>query len=67
MISINTFSLINDRLRAIFLANTDTPFSGISVLLYSNFFQLPLVSSPPLYIVLKPTSSPTIIKGSRLY
>jgi hypothetical protein len=38
MISINTLSLINDRLRAIFPGNADTPFSRISVLLYSDFF-----------------------------
>jgi hypothetical protein len=47
MISINTLSIINDRLRAIFPGYLDTPFSGINVLLYKDFFQLPLVSSPP--------------------
>jgi hypothetical protein len=38
MISINTLSLINDRLRAIFLGYLDTLFSRINVLLYRDFF-----------------------------
>jgi hypothetical protein len=38
MISINMLSLINDHLRAIFPGYLDTPFSGINVLLYRDFF-----------------------------
>jgi hypothetical protein len=38
MISINILSLINDRLRAIFLGYLDTSFSRINVLLYRDFF-----------------------------
>jgi hypothetical protein len=49
MIDIKTLSLIDDRLRAIFPASSDQPFGGLNVLLYGDFFQLPLVSGKALF------------------
>ena len=38
MIDLKILSIINDRLRLIFLDNSDQAFGGLNVLLYGDFF-----------------------------
>jgi ATP-dependent DNA helicase PIF1 len=65
IIDIKTLSLIDDRLRAILPATSHLPFSGVNVLLYRDFFQLPPVGGQPLYSLKH--SHVNAIKGHQLY
>ena len=51
IVDLNTLSIIDDRLQAIFPA-TDRIFSSLSILLYGDFFQLLPVGSKPLFSTL---------------
>lgn len=65
MLDLYILLLINDQLQLIFLDYIDTPFSRLNILLYSNFFQLLLVSSHVLFIV--SIKALATIKGQLLY
>lgn len=65
MIDIKTLSLIDDYLQAILPASSDELFGGMNVLLYKDFFQLPLVGGQPLYSL--KYSYINVIKGHQLY
>jgi ATP-dependent DNA helicase PIF1 len=64
MIDIVTLSLIDDRLRAIFPADS-RPFGGINILLCRDFYQLPPVGGKPLYSLSYPNTN--ILKGHEIY
>ena len=65
MIDLKMFSLVDDRLRAIFPATSDQPFGAINVLICGDFFQLPPVGGKPLYAYR--SSNVNEIKGRQLY
>jgi ATP-dependent DNA helicase PIF1 len=65
MIDLETLSLIDDRLRAIFPDKSDMDFGGVNVLLCGDFFQLPPVAGRPLYS--QHATSPAALKGRELY
>ena len=65
MIDLKTLSLIDDRLRAIFPARSDSPFGSINILICGDFFQLPPVGGKALFSTTYP--HPEMIKGHHLY
>jgi ATP-dependent DNA helicase PIF1 len=65
MIDLETLSLIDDRLRAIFPDKSNMDFGGVNVLLCGDFFQLPPVAGRPLYS--QHATSPAALKGRELY
>ena len=65
MVNIKTLSLIDNRLHIIYPAMSYLPFRGLNILLYSDFFQLPLVGGKPLYTWSYTTVD--TIKGYQLY
>ena len=65
MLDLHILSLIDDQLRLIFLDHADAPFSRLNVLLYGDFFQLPLVGGCALFTV--SVKALAAIKGQLLY
>jgi hypothetical protein len=49
MLGLKTIAWIDRRLREVFPENRDEFFGGLSVILISDFFQLPPVLNKPLY------------------
>jgi ATP-dependent DNA helicase PIF1 len=65
MIDLKMFSLVDNRLQAIFPATSDWPLEGINILICGDFFQLPPVGGKPLYA--RRLSNVNEIKGCQLY
>ena len=65
MINLKMFSLVDDRLWAIFPATSHWLFGGINVLICGDFFQLLPVGGKPLYALR--SSNINEIKGYQLY
>jgi hypothetical protein len=65
MINLKTLSLIDNRLQAILPDSKHCLFRGLNVLLYRDFFQLPLVGRRALYLSIN--ANVEAIKGQQLY
>jgi ATP-dependent DNA helicase PIF1 len=65
MIDLKMFSLVDDRLQAIFPATSHQLFGGINVLICGDFFQLLPIGGKPLYA--HRLSNVNKIKGHQLY
>jgi hypothetical protein len=65
MIDLQCLSLIDNRLQAILPDNASYPFSGLNVLLCSDFFQLLPVSGRALYTSI--VTNLEAIKSQQLY
>lgn len=65
MIDIHMLSLIDDRLRTIFLGTSSQPFGGINILLYEDFFQLLPIGRKLLFAQV--CSNVDALKGQQLY